>query len=77
MNWYPVAEKKKETGRPIGRAPERMERERLAKKQAQAVALEERRAKEQAETVAWQERQQKDKLAAYLRSLGINPDAIG
>ena len=29
-----------------------------------------------AEGIAEQERQQKEKLAAYLRSLGINPDDI-
>ena len=28
------------------------------------------------EAIAFQERQQKEKLAAYLRSLGINPDEI-
>jgi len=31
---------------------------------------------QQAEAIADQERQQKEKLAAYLRSLGINPDEI-
>jgi hypothetical protein len=38
---------------------------------AQAV-----KTKEQAEAIALAERQQKEKLAAYLRSLGINPDEI-
>ncbi|MTJ48105.1 Uma2 family endonuclease [Dolichospermum sp. UHCC 0259] len=33
-------------------------------------------ARQQAEEMAEQERQQKEKLAAYLRSLGINPDDI-
>ncbi|MDD1438551.1 Uma2 family endonuclease, partial [Dolichospermum sp. ST_sed10] len=33
-------------------------------------------ARQQAEKMAEQERQQKEKLAAYLRSLGINPDDI-
>jgi hypothetical protein len=32
--------------------------------------------KEQAKAIALAERQQKEKLAAYLRSLGINPDKI-
>jgi len=41
----------------------------LAKEQAQAIADQERLEKQQ-------ERQQKEKLAAYLRSLGINPDEI-
>jgi hypothetical protein len=30
----------------------------------------------QAEAIATQERQQKEKLANYLKSLGINPDEI-
>jgi len=33
-------------------------------------------AKERAEAIASQERQQKERLAAYLRSLGINPEEI-
>jgi hypothetical protein len=32
--------------------------------------------KQQAEEIALQERQGKERLAAYLRSLGINPDEI-
>jgi hypothetical protein len=40
------------------------------------ISQKERLAKEQAEAIADQERQQKEKLAAYLRSLGINPDDI-
>jgi len=32
--------------------------------------------KQEAEAIALQERQQKEKLAAYLRALGINPDEI-
>jgi Uma2 family endonuclease len=57
--------------------------EKLAKEQAEAIALQERLDKEQAEVIATQERQEKlqerqekEKLAAYLRSLGINPDEI-
>jgi len=57
--------------------------ERFAREQAEATSLEERQGREQerlvreqAEAMARQERQQKDKLAAHLRSLGINPDAI-
>ncbi|MBA4465833.1 Uma2 family endonuclease, partial [Cylindrospermopsis raciborskii CS-506_A] len=45
------------------------EQEREAKERAEAVASQERMAKEQ-------ERQQKEKLAAYLRSLGIDPEKI-
>jgi len=43
---------------------------------AKEIALQERQAREQAEAIALHERQQKEKLAAYLRSLGINPDKI-
>jgi hypothetical protein len=50
--------------------------EKLAKEQAEAIALQERLDKEHAEAIAYQERQEKEKLAAYLRSLGINPDEI-
>ena len=52
------------------------DQERLAKQQAEAIADQERLAKQQAEAIAEQERQQKEKLANYLRSIGINPDAI-
>jgi len=57
--------------------------ERLAKEQAEAIANQERLianqerlAKEQAEAIADQERQQKEKLANYLKSIGINPDDL-
>jgi Uma2 family endonuclease len=57
--------------------------DRLAKQQAEAIALQDRLAKEEAEAIALQERNEKlqernknEKLAAYLRSLGINPDDI-
>jgi hypothetical protein len=33
-------------------------------------------AKQQAEAITLQERQEKERLKAYLRSLGINPDEI-
>jgi Uma2 family endonuclease len=48
---------------------ERAEQEKLAKQQAEAIAAQEGQEK-------LQERQEKEKLAAYLRSLGINPDEI-
>jgi Uma2 family endonuclease len=44
--------------------------------QERLIAQQERVAKQEAEEIAIQERQQKEKLAAYLRSLGINPDDI-
>jgi Uma2 family endonuclease len=64
--------------------------ERLDKERAEAIALQERLDKERAELAKQeaealadrerqeklQERQEKEKLAAYLRSLGINPDEI-
>jgi Uma2 family endonuclease len=62
---------------------ELVERERIAKQQAEAIAQQERIAKQQAEAIAQQERQekllerqQKERLEAYLRSLGINPEEI-
>ncbi|OSO93331.1 hypothetical protein B7O87_05970, partial [Cylindrospermopsis raciborskii CENA303] len=57
--------------------------EREKKEMAEALAIQERTEKEQerqqkelAEALAIQEREKKEKLAAYLRSLGINPDEI-
>jgi predicted Holliday junction resolvase-like endonuclease len=64
--------------------------ERLAKQEAEAIAeqernekLEERLAKQESDAIAererliaLQERNKNEKLAAYLRSLGINPDDI-
>lgn len=44
--------------------------------EAERERLEQQRARSQAELERSQERQQKEKLAAYLRSLGINPDDI-
>ncbi|OBU76076.1 hypothetical protein A9P98_06885 [Cylindrospermopsis raciborskii CS-505] len=59
------------------------EQEREAKERAEEIISQERMAKEQereakelAEAIASQERQQKEKLAAYLRSLGIDPEKI-
>ncbi|WP_019502369.1 hypothetical protein [Pseudanabaena sp. PCC 6802] len=40
------------------------------------IALQEKLAKEQAEAISIQERQEKERLAAYLRSLGVNPNDI-
>jgi Uma2 family endonuclease len=50
--------------------------ERRAKEQAQRAKEQERRAKEQAQSIADQASQEKERLAAYLRSIGINPDQI-
>ncbi len=44
--------------------------------QERLIANQERLAKEQAEEIVTQERDQKEKLANYLRSMGINPDQI-
>ncbi|MGC8451809.1 MAG: Uma2 family endonuclease, partial [Cylindrospermopsis raciborskii] len=52
------------------------EQERQQKEMAEALAIQERQQKEIAEALAIQEREKKEKLAAYLRSLGINPDEI-
>jgi ApbE superfamily uncharacterized protein (UPF0280 family) len=50
--------------------------ERIAKQDAEAIANQANLGKQQAEAIAEQERQQKEKLANYLRSMGINPDEI-
>jgi len=55
----------------------------LAQQEAEAIALQASLAQQEAEAIALQEkqradqeRQQKEKLAAYLKKLGINPDEI-
>ncbi|OSO94419.1 hypothetical protein B7O87_03140 [Cylindrospermopsis raciborskii CENA303] len=63
---YPRAEREKQ----------RAEQERLAKEQAEAMTIQERQQRELAEAIVIQEREKKEKLAARLRSLGINPDDI-
>ena len=57
--------------------------DRIAKQNAEAIAAQDRIAKQNAEAIATQERQakeyerhQKEKLEAYLRSLGVDPDLI-
>jgi hypothetical protein len=74
---YPTAEERAEQERAIAR------QERIAKQEAEAIAYrqsliaqQERFGKQEAEAIASQERQQKEKLANYLRSIGINPDEI-
>jgi hypothetical protein len=52
------------------------EQERLAKEQAEEIAAQEKLAKEQAEAIAQQERRKNQKLEAYLRSIGVNPDDV-
>jgi Uma2 family endonuclease len=47
-----------------------------AKQQAEAIAVQERNEKLQERNEKLQERNKNEKLAAYLRSLGINPDDI-
>ena len=50
--------------------------ERMAKQEAEAIAIQERLIAEQERNEKLQERNKNEKLAAYLRSLGINPDEI-
>ncbi|MBG0744839.1 MAG: Uma2 family endonuclease [Cylindrospermopsis raciborskii KL1] len=83
-DWIPTSDEKAE------REKQRAEQERLAKEQAEAMTIQERQQRELAEALVIQERQQrelaealviqerekKEKLAARLRSLGINPDDI-
>jgi cell division protein FtsB len=47
-----------------------------AQQQAEAIAIQERNEKLQERNEKLQERNKNEKLAAYLRSLGINPDEI-
>jgi hypothetical protein len=47
-----------------------------ARQQAEAARQQAEAARQQAEEIAMQERNDKEKLAAHLRSLGINPDEI-
>ncbi|WP_082801153.1 Uma2 family endonuclease [Cylindrospermopsis raciborskii] len=86
LRWY------NEDGDWIPTSDERAEQERLAKEQAEAMTIQERQQRELAETlviqeraekqreiaeaIVIQEREKKEKLAARLRSLGINPDDI-
>jgi Uma2 family endonuclease len=48
----------------------------IAQQQAEAIANQATIAKQQAEAIANQALQEKDKLKAYLRSIGVNPDHI-
>ncbi|MEB3147813.1 MAG: Uma2 family endonuclease [Sphaerospermopsis sp.] len=50
--------------------------EKQARLEAEEIAQQAKLAQQQSEEIAQQERQQKEKLAAYLRSLGVNPDDI-
>jgi Uma2 family endonuclease len=74
---YPTAEERAEQERMIARQERTIaSQERLAKQQAEAIANQEREQKLQERQQKLQERQQKEKLANYLRSMGINPDEI-
>ncbi|MFM7888823.1 MAG: Uma2 family endonuclease [Pseudanabaena sp.] len=55
---------------------ERAIAEKEARLNAEAIAEQQRAIAEQERLIADQERQQKEKLANYLRSIGIDPDAI-
>jgi hypothetical protein len=55
---------------------ERAIAEKQARLNAEAIANQQRVVADQERLIANQERQQKEKLEAYLRSLGINPDDL-
>ncbi len=57
-------------------AEEKVMQERQARIEAEAVIQQEKQRADQAQINSQQERQQKEKLADYLRSLGIDPDQI-
>jgi hypothetical protein len=61
--------------RAIAEKQARLHAEAIADQQ-KAIATQATLAQQQAEAIADQERQQKEKLANYLRSLGINPDDL-
>ncbi len=74
---YPTAEERAQQAEAIAyRQSLIAQQERFGKQEAEAIASQERIAKQEAEAIAIQERQQKEKLANYLRSIGINPDQI-
>jgi hypothetical protein len=50
--------------------------ERQQRELVEALVIQERQQRELAEAMAIEEREKKEKLAARLRSLGINPDDI-
>jgi len=52
------------------------EKQKALADQQKAIAIQATLAQQQAEAIAEQERQQKEKLEAYLRSLGVNPNEI-
>jgi len=52
------------------------DQQRTIAEQQRTIAEQSTLAQKQAEAIAEQERQQKEKLAIYLRSIGINPDEI-
>ncbi|MDM3844571.1 MAG: hypothetical protein PT116_05855, partial [Aphanizomenon gracile PMC638.10] len=55
---------------------QRADQEQQRADQEQQRADQERIAKQQAEALLLEERQQNEKLTAYLKNLGINPDLI-
>jgi hypothetical protein len=57
-------------------AEERAEQESMARQKAEAIAKQQSLLANQERKQKEQERQQKEKLANYLRSMGIDPDAI-
>jgi Uma2 family endonuclease len=81
---YPSAEERAEQERMIAKQERiaRQEAEAIAsqanleKQEAEVIAIQANLDKQQAEAIADRERQQKEKLAAYLKSMGINPDEI-
>jgi len=67
---YPTAEERAQQAEATQHQAE------TAQQQAEAARQQAEAARQQAEAIAMQERNDKEKLAAHLRSLGINPDEI-
>ena len=82
--WIPTPDQQvKQANRQIERERKRTERERKRTEKerqraekANQIAEQERKRAEEASQIVEQERQEKERLAAYLRSLGLDPDRL-
>jgi Uma2 family endonuclease len=74
---YPTAEERAQQAEAAQQQAEAAQQQsEAARQQSEAARQQSEAARQQAEAIAMQERNDKEKLAAHLRSLGINPDAI-
>ncbi len=74
---YPTAEERADQADLAKLLAERSQlRAKRSQERAERARLQAERSQQEAEAIAAQERQQKEKLANYLRGMGINPDEI-